>query len=80
MDSALPRGWDHVDQTVTRRPVTYIFLTALFAFLAGFGVAVLLGLTVSRIRFGLTLYSTVGSLICTALFGYIVYRAIRTNR
>ena len=78
MDSASHRDWNRVHGTVTKRPVTYIVLTASFAFLAGFGVAVLLGLRVSRIPLGLTMYSTVGSFVCTALFGYIVYRAIRT--
>jgi hypothetical protein len=64
----------------SKYPVLLIFMTCTYAFLAGLGVAVILGpRAFHSIPTGLAIYGTVCSLMCTVLFSFIVIRLLRRS-
>jgi hypothetical protein len=63
---------------LSKYPVLLIFLTCIYAFLAGLGVAVILGPKVFHsVQTGPAIYATICSFVCTFLFSFILIRLIR---
>jgi hypothetical protein len=69
---------DRVAKVVTEIPFQIVFLALSFAFLAGMGLAVILGPEAFRyLPWGLALYATACSFLCTMIFGLALVGTLR---